>query len=890
MYERFTDRARKVMQLANQEAQRFNHEYIGTEHILLGLVKEGTGVAANVLKNLDIDLRKIRLEVEKIVQAGPDMVTMGKLPQTPRAKKVIEYSIEEARNLNHNYVGTEHLLLGLLREQEGVAAQVLMNLGLKLEDVREEVLNLLGHNMEQSESGGGERTASKTKSKTPALDSFGRDLTELARQNKLDPVIGRHNEIERVVQILSRRTKNNPVLLGEAGVGKTAIVEGLAQMIVDGAVPELLRDRRIVVLDLAMMVAGTKYRGQFEERIKAVMNEVRRAKNTILFIDELHTLVGAGGAEGAIDASNVLKPALARGEIQCIGATTLDEYRKYIEKDGALERRFQQIIVNPPSKDEAIKILEGLRDRYETHHHVQITNDALEEAVELSDRYITGRCLPDKAIDVIDEAGARVRRRALTRPPNHKELDGQIEKLNQEKEKAVADQDFERAAHLRDQADKLKKQRDQRDREWRDKTKEVDGVVDGEIIREVVNKMTGVPLTRISTDETQRLLQMEDELHKTVISQHEAICAIAKAVRKSRAGLKDPKRPIGCFIFAGPTGVGKTLLAKRLAQFMFGDENALVSLDMSEYMEKHNVSRLTGAPPGYIGYEEGGQLTEKIRRRPYSVVLMDEIEKAHPDVWNILLQIFEEGRLTDNVGRTVDFKNTIVILTTNIGASEIAGKAPLNPFGKRDADTTYEKMKNTLKQEMEKTFRPEFLNRLDDIIVFRSLTRYDLKKIIDIELQKVKKRLQQKDLVLDLNDPKELDADEVRDWLKKNGRPDYNIDAMPLDQEEAQKWLRDKGVNPFTDDFPLRLHPAKAFLIEKGSSLEFGARPLRRAIENFLEDPLAEKLLRGDFKGASIISVFVEGKKEDKIDERKIDFKATGAPTPDLAEAVVAAK
>lgn len=835
MYERFTDRARKVMQLANQEAQRFNHEYIGTEHILLGLVKEGTGVAANVLKNLDIDLRKIRLEVEKIVQAGPDMVTMGKLPQTPRAKKVIEYSIEEARQLNHNYVGTEHLLLGLLREQEGVAAQVLMNLGLKLEDVREEVLNLLGHNMESSESSGGagERTTSKTKSKTPALDSFGRDLTELARQGKLDPVIGRTNEIERVVQILSRRTKNNPVLLGEAGVGKTAIVEGLAQMIVDGSVPELLRERRIVVLDLAMMVAGTKYRGQFEERIKAVMNEVRRAKNTILFIDELHTLVGAGGAEGAIDASNVLKPALARGEIQCIGATTLDEYRKYIEKDGALERRFQQIIVNPPSKDEAVEILKGLRDRYEAHHRVQIKDDALEEAVELSDRYITGRCLPDKAIDVIDESGARVRLRAMTRPPDLKELDGQIEKLNTEKEAAVAEQDFEKAAHLRDQADKLKKKKDGITKEWRDKAKEIDGVVDAEVIREVVNKMTGVPLVRISADETQRLLAMEDELHKTVISQHEAICAIAKVVRKSRAGLKDPKRPIGTFIFAGPTGVGKTLLAKRLAQFMFGDENALVTLDMSEYMEKHNVSRLTGAPPGYIGYEEGGQLTEKIRRRPYSVVLMDEIEKAHPDVWNILLQIFEEGRLTDNVGRTVDFKNTIIILTTNIGASEIAGKAPLNIFGRKDAEATYEKMKDTLKGEMEKAFRPEFLGRLDDIIVFRSLTRDDLKKIIDIELGKVRKRLKDKSLELELTDQ------------------------------------------------------AKEFIIEKGSSLEFGARPLRRAIENLLEDPLSERLLRGDFTGKGTIKARVV---EESGGEKKLEFEMVTLKPEELEEAVTAKK
>jgi ATP-dependent Clp protease ATP-binding subunit ClpC len=829
MYERFTDRARKVMQLANQEAQRFNHEYIGTEHILLGLVKEGSGVAANVLKNLDIDLRKIRLEVEKIVQSGPDMVTMGKLPQTPRAKKVIEYSIEEARNLNHNYVGTEHLLLGLLREQEGVAAQVLMNLGLKLEDVREEVLNLLGHNMATEESGGGgERQQSKGKSKTPALDSFGRDLTELARQGKLDPVIGRANEIERVIQVLSRRTKNNPVLLGEAGVGKTAIVEGLAQLVIDSNVPDLLRDRRIVVLDLAMMVAGTKYRGQFEERIKAVMNEVRRAKNTILFIDELHTLVGAGGAEGAIDASNVLKPALARGEIQCIGATTLDEYRKYIEKDGALERRFQQIIVNPPSKEETVKILEGLRDRYEAHHRVQIKDEALFAAVELSDRYISGRCLPDKAIDVIDESGARVRLKAMTKPPNLKELDSKIESLNTEKEAAVAEQDFEKAAHFRDQADKIKRDKERITREWSDKSKEIGGVVDEEVIREVVGKMTGVPLTRINSDETARLLTMEDELHKQVVSQHEAIHAIAKAVRKSRAGLKDPKRPMGSFIFAGPTGVGKTLLAKQLAKFMFGDENALVQIDMSEYSEKHNVSRLIGAPPGYIGYEEGGQLTEKIRRRPYSVVLLDEIEKTHPEGWNMLLQIMEEGRLTDNVGRTVDFKNTILIMTTNIGAESIAGRREfgIHVGARRNEEATYENMKVQLKGEMEKNFRPEFLNRVDDVIVFRSLTKPDLGRIIDIELEKVTKRLKEKSLALVMTDE------------------------------------------------------AKDFLIEKGTSLEYGARPLRRAIEHFLEDPMAEDLLRGTFAGKDTITVKAAGDKDD----RKLVFDATSTQ-PELVAA-----
>jgi len=841
MFERFTDRARKVMQLANQEAQRFNHEYIGTEHVLLGLVKEGSGVAANVLKNLDIDLRKIRLEVERIVQHGPggDNATLGRLPHTPRAKKVIEYSIEEARNLNHNYVGTEHLLLGLLREQEGVAAQVLMNLGLKLEDVREEVLNLLGHNMpNENESGGGERsersgsgdrTSGKTKSKTPALDSFGRDLTELARQGKLDPVIGRTNEIERVIQILSRRQKNNPVLLGEAGVGKTAIVEGLAQLIVDGNAPDLLRDRRLVVLDLAMMVAGTKYRGQFEERIKAVMNEVRRAKNTILFIDELHTLVGAGGAEGAIDASNVLKPALARGEIQCIGATTLDEYRKYIEKDQALARRFQDVIVNPPSADEAVEILKGLRDRYEAHHRVQITDLALRAAVDLSERYISGRCLPDKAIDVIDEAGARIRLKAMTRPPDLKDIDVDIEKLNQEKESAVAEQDFEKAASLRDQADKLKKKKETVTKEWREKAKETDGVVDEEVVAEVVSKMTGVPLKKVGEDETNRLLKMEQELHGAVVSQDEAIKAIARAVRKSRAGFKDPKRPIGSFIFAGPTGVGKTLLAKSLAKFMFGNEEALISLDMSEYQEKHNVSRLWGAPPGYVGFEEGGQLTEKIRRKPYSVVLLDEIEKAHPDVWNALLQIMEEGRLTDSVGRVIDFKNAILIMTTNVGAETIITSDDLSSAflkgRKQDENATYAEMQKKLKARMDKEFRPEFLNRLDDIIVFRSLTKDNLKQIVEMELAKVAKRLKDKSLLLVMTDV------------------------------------------------------AKEFLIDKGSSTEYGARPLRRAVEQHLEDALAEAMLRGEFRGKDTITVSVG----DVEGEKKLTYIATSVEDEPVA-------
>ncbi len=827
MYERFTDRARKVMQLANQEAQRFNHEYIGTEHMLLGLVKEGTGVAANVLKNLDVDLRKIRLEVEKLVQSGPEMITMGKLPQTPRAKKVIEYSMEEARNLNHNFVGTEHLLLGLLREHEGVAAQVLMNLGLKLEDVREEVLNLLGNGLEGGEGGerggregigqGDAAGAKARNSKTPALDSFGRDLTELARQGKLDPVIGRQNEIERAVQVLCRRTKNNPVLLGEAGVGKTAIVEGFAQRVINGEVPEILADKRIVVLDLAMMVAGTKYRGQFEERIKAVMNEVKRNRNTILFIDELHTLVGAGGAEGAIDAANVLKPALARGEIQCVGATTLDEYRKYIEKDSALARRFQEILVEPTSVDETVEILKGLRGRYEEHHRVQITDDAIVAAVDLSSRYITARCLPDKAIDVIDEAGARVRLRSMSKPPDLKEIDDDIERLNKEKEDAVANQDFEKAAALRDRADKLKKKKEQIKKEWREKSQQTDGVVDEEIIAEVISKMTGIPLTRLSTEDSLRLMKMEEELHKRVISQDAAIKAISKAVRRSRSGLKDPKRPIGCFMFAGPTGVGKTLLAKALAEFMFGDADALVTIDMSEYMEKHNLSRLIGAPPGYVGYEEGGQLTEKIRRRPYAVVLLDEIEKAHPDIYNMLLQVMEEGRLTDSFGRNIDFRNVILIMTTNVGAHSIKNESQFGLPGAGD-DATFEGMKTRVFDEIQRAFRPEFLNRLsDEPIIFRHLEKKDLKLVIDLELSKIRLRLEERGLALELT-------------------PD-----------------------------------AKEFLIKKGTNLDYGARPLRRALENYVEDPLSEELLQNRFQGKNKILVDVVRNEEGKMKHLKFE-------------------
>jgi ATP-dependent Clp protease ATP-binding subunit ClpC len=833
------------MALANQEAQRFNHEYIGTEHILLGLVKEGTGVGANVLKNLGVELHKVRLEVEKLVKAGPDMVTMGKLPQTPRAKKVIEYSIEEARNLNHNYVGTEHILLGLLREHEGVAAQVLMNLGLKLEEVREEVLNLLGAGVEPEETtstmnnepagsspSGGTR---RGKSKTPALDNFGRDLTELAREGQLDPVIGRADEIERVIQVLCRRTKNNPVLLGEAGVGKTAIVEGLAQNIISKDVPDILHERRIVALDLAMMVAGTKYRGQFEERIKAVMNEVRRAKNVILFIDELHTLVGAGGAEGAIDAANVLKPSLSRGEIQCIGATTMDEYRKYIEKDGALERRFQTIVVNPPNREQTIDILKGLRDRYEAHHRVQITDDAVTQAVELSNRYITGRVQPDKAIDVIDEAGARIRLKNMSKPPDLASLEEQIERLQVEKDEAVKNADYERAAELRDQAEQLRNEKETKQRDWKSNHSETTGVVDEEVVAEVVSKMTGVPLTRLEKEEAQRLLELENELHKKVVSQDEAIVAVSKAIRRARSGMKDPRRPMGSFIFAGPSGVGKTLLSKALAEFMFGDEEALIQMDMSEYMEKHNVSRLIGAPPGYVGYEEGGQLTERIRRRPYAVLLLDEIEKAHPDVFNMLLQVMEEGHLTDSFGRRVDFRNTIIILTTNVGAEMIKSGGGFG-FGKRDEETSYEKMKDLLNKEIERHFRPEFINRLDDVIVFKALSREDLETIVDYELRKVRQRLNERDL------------------------------ELVLEQD------------------------AKDFLIEKGYNPDFGARPLRRAIEHHVEDPISEEILRGSYedKNKIIVTVREEPAEEGEEPSKHLYFEAAGEKQPADSESETA--
>jgi ATP-dependent Clp protease ATP-binding subunit ClpC len=772
----------------------------------------------------------------------------------------MEFAVEEARNLNHNYVGTEHLLLGLLRESDGIAAQVLVNLGVKLDEAREEVLKLLGPGMDLESSegeapmgnmepgagsgeaeesmeedagpmGSGQRRSpgGKSKSKTPALDSFGRDLTELAREGQLDPVIGRHTEIERVIQVLCRRSKNNPVLLGEAGVGKTAIVEGLATQIINKDVPEILNGKRIVALDLAMMVAGTKYRGQFEERIKAVMSEVRRAKNVILFIDELHTLVGAGGAEGAIDAANVLKPSLSRGEIQCIGATTMDEYRKYIEKDGALERRFQTIIVNPPNSEETIAILHGLRDRYESHHKVTFTEEALEKAVELSGRYITGRVQPDKAIDVIDEAGARIRLKTMARPLDLTDMQAKIEQAQADKDQAVRDADYERAAELRDTIDQLRKEMDEREQSWREESAQAGGTVDEEVVAEVVSKMTGVPLTRLEKEEAQRLLELEKELHKRVVSQDEAIQVVSKCIRRARSGLKDPRRPMGSFIFAGPSGVGKTLLSKALAEFMFGDEEAIIQIDMSEFMEKHNVSRLVGAPPGYVGYEEGGQLTEQIRRRPYSVVLLDEIEKAHPDVFNMLLQIMEEGHVTDSFGRKVDFRNTILILTTNIGADMIRNKDGFG-FGKRDEDSSYQNMREKLHKEVERYFRPEFLNRLDDIIVFRSLGRQDLETIVDYELRKVRSRLEKMGL------------------------------ALELDEE------------------------AKDFLIEKGYNPDFGARPLRRAIEQFVEDPISEEILRDSYKGKDRIVVTVRTTVDERGDEsRHLFFDAHETPAPNNA-------
>jgi len=828
MFDKFTERARKVMSLARREAQRLHHEYIGTEHILLGLVLEGQGVAANVLKSMQIDLDRLRREVEKIVKPGPAAEPSVQIPFTPRAKKVVELALEEATTLNHNYIGTEHLLLALLREQEGIAAHVLRSLGVKLEDVREEVIEFLGGPSEQEEEADEEQPQEpqqqpQGKSKTPALDTFGRDLTDSARRGDLDPVIGRANEIERVVQVLSRRTKNNPVLLGEPGVGKTAIVEGLAQSIVNGKVPEILRGRRIVALDLAGMVAGTKYRGQFEERIKAVMTEVRRAKNVVLFIDEIHTLVGAGGAEGAIDAANVLKPALSRGEIQVIGATTLDEYRKHIEKDGALERRFQSVIVEPPARDDTVAILHGLRQRYADHHKVEYTDEALDAAVDMSIKYITARFLPDKAIDVIDEAGARLRLRTMTPPPDLSELDKRIEELERAKESAVGNQDFEAAAKRRDEAYQLRREREARVAQWKSAETEDQArpVVDREIIAETVSRMTGIPVTALAKEEAVRLLQMEEELGRTVVRQAEAINAIARAVRRSRSGLKDPNRPTGCFMFLGPSGVGKTWLSKQLARFLFGSEEALISIDMSEYMEKHNASRLIGSPPGYVGYEEGGQLTEQVRRRPYSVILFDEIEKAHPDVYNMLLQIMEEGRLTDSFGRHVDFRNTVMIMTSNIGAHVVQAGGGLGFIASQSMQDT--RIRESLKEEVHRFFRPEFLNRLDEIVYFNPLEKTDLYRIVDIEMAKVEARMKQRKLVMHLSDA------------------------------------------------------AREFLLQKGYNPEYGARPLRRTIERYIEDPLAEEMLKGALPSNSLIEV-------DRVQgEEKLSFLAIPAEPAEAA-------
>ncbi|MEI6633118.1 MAG: ATP-dependent Clp protease ATP-binding subunit [Chlamydiota bacterium] len=814
MFDRFTDRARRVIILARKEADRFNHNYIGTEHLLLGLIRLGQGVAVNVLRGQGLDFETIRVEVEKAVGTGPETKVIGDIPLTARAKKVIELAVEEARNLNHTYIGTEHLLLGLLQEGEGVAAKILRTLNVDVEKTRQDVLRELQSTMgqqpgeEEEGAPGGEQPRQPqpaTRTKFPALKAFGRNLTELARTGTLDPIIGRAMEIERVIQVLCRRRKNNPVLLGEAGVGKTAIVEGLAQRIVSGDVPEILRDRELITLDLALMVAGTKYRGQFEERIKAVMEEIRKAGNVVLFIDELHTIVGAGAAEGAIDASNILKPALSRGELQCVGATTMNEYRKYIEKDAALERRFQTIIVEPPTVAQTIEILNGLRHKYEEHHRVRYTEEALRASAELSDRYVTGRFLPDKAIDLIDESGAKARISVMTRPREIKSLEDEIEVMRRQKEDAIREQDFEKAASLRDNEKRNRAGLQATVDMWR--KEQVDRVVtvSEEDIASIVSKWTGIPLSRLEEAETEKLLRMEEELGKTVVGQDEGVGIISRALRRSRAHLKDPRRPIGSFVFLGPTGVGKTLLARAMAEFMFGDEDTLIQLDMSEYAEKFSASRLTGSPPGYVGYEEGGQLTEQVRRRPYCIVLFDEIEKAHPDVMHVLLQILEEGKLTDSLGRTVNFRNTVVIMTSNVGA-DLLRKGTTVGFGAGGEAADYQGMKDKIMGEVKKSFKPEFLNRLDDTIVFRALSRGDLGKIVAIETRKVEER------------------------------------------------LKNQGVSITLDD------RARDFLIEKGYDPQFGARPLRRAIERSIEDRLAEEILRGRVKRGASVEISSDGK------------------------------
>jgi ATP-dependent Clp protease ATP-binding subunit ClpC len=829
----FTPRAQQVLALARKEADRFNHSYVGTEHLLLGLIKLGQGVAVNVLERMGLELEVVRMEVEKEVGSGPPQKSSGNIPYTPRVKKVLALANKEAKALNHSYVGTEHLLLGLLREGEGVAARVLKRLDVDIQRTRNEILaeidpNFSPDDMDEDDDdemedgpfddegpvqGGGPE--GEGKSKTPALKAFGRDLTKIAKEGGLDPVIGRESEIERVIQILCRRTKNNPVLIGEAGVGKTAIVEGLAQEIASGNVPEILRDKRVVTLDLALMVAGTKYRGQFEERIKAVMDEIRKVKNVILFIDELHTIVGAGSAEGAMDASNIIKPALSRSELQCVGATTLNEFRKYIEKDSALERRFQQVKVDEPSVDDAIKILQGLQEKYESHHKAAFTPEAIDAAVKLTARYLTARFLPDKAIDVLDEAGARARIGTMTRPPAIKELEADIDRINREKLAAIAEQNFETAAALRDDEKNAKKSLEETLKSWRASSEETIVTVTDDDIMAVVAKWTGVPLRRMEEKETEKLLKMEDELKGRVIGQDEAVIAISKALRRSRADLKDPRRPIGSFLFLGPTGVGKTYLARNLAEFMFGDPDSLIQIDMSEYMEKFTASRLIGSPPGYVGHEEGGQLSEAVRRRPYSVVLFDEVEKAHPDVMNLLLQILEEGTVTDSLGRKIDFRNTIIIMTSNVGASSIKRQTSLG-FGAMSEDAAdHDGMKEKILEESKRYFKPEFLNRLDDLVVFHMLEKVDLNQIVDLEVDKLVKRLQEKEITLTLS-------------------------------QEARDFLSEKGFDP-----------------------AYGARPMRRAVERFLEDPLAESLLRGDVKAGDSVNVVK------KTDAEELAFAST---------------
>ncbi|MDD5771948.1 MAG: ATP-dependent Clp protease ATP-binding subunit [bacterium] len=794
MFDKFTERARKVIILAREEAGRLNHDYIGTEHILLGLIREGQGVGAVILQNLGADIENIIFMIEELVKSGGGMLTLGEIPFSSRAKKVLELAIEEARAFNHTYVGTEHILLGLIKEEESIAAQVLGKLGISYQKVREETIKLLN-------GGAVPGVKQKAKSKTPVIDEFCRDLTIMSREKKLDPVIGRNNEIDRVIQILSRRTKNNPILIGEAGVGKTAIVEGLAQRIVEKNVPDILLNKRVLTLDLPGIVAGTKYRGQFEERMKAIINEIRSAKNIIVFIDEIHSLIGAGGAEGAIDASNMLKPPLSRGELQCIGATTLDEYRKYIEKDGALERRFQSVLIEPTNVEETIEILKGLREKYETHHHVKISIEAIIAAAKMSDKYVSDRFLPDKAIDLIDEASARVKLKKINVLPDTKDIEEEIKIVRKEKDNSIKAQEFEKAAMLRDKEWRLKQSVEDKKKEWDESQKQNEPEITQEDIAFIVSRWTGIPVTELKEEETVRLLRMEDELKKKIVGQDEAIHIISQAIRRARAGLRDPERPIGSFIFLGPSGVGKTELAKVLADFLFGNEDALIQIDMSEYMEKFSVSRLIGAPPGYVGYDEGGQLTERVRRKPYSVVLLDEIEKAHPDVFNILLQVLEDGHLTDNLGHTVDFRNTVMIMTSNVGAREIENKMQKVGFTKDNKIKNYSDMKDKLIQELKKTFRPEFLNRVDEVIVFHSLGKKELEKIIDLLLSDVLKRLEEKKIKLVLS------------------------------------------------------AESKDFLIKKGYDENLGARPLRRVIQQYIEDLLAGELLSGRIKEGDIVSL-----------------------------------